>query len=41
MFSEELSKLSESIIFRNVFTSVEELNYMKDYMTSRCEASGN
>ena len=32
MFSWEISKLSQSIIFRNIFIWAEELNYMKDYM---------
>ena len=32
MFSWEFLKLSQSIIFRNIFICVEELNYMKDYM---------
>ena len=30
MFSQELSKLLQSVIFRNVFTCLEESNYMKD-----------
>ena len=32
MFSWEFLKLSQSIIFRNTFICVEELNYMKDCM---------
>ena len=32
MFSWEFLKLSQSIIFCNIFICVEELNYMKDYM---------
>ena len=32
MFSWEFLKLSDSIIFRNIFICVEELNYMKDNM---------
>ena len=31
MLSWEFLKLSQSIIFRNIFICVEELNYMKDY----------
>ena len=32
MFSWEFLKLSHAITFRNTFTCVEELNYMKDNM---------
>ena len=37
MFSWEFSKLLESIIFRNIFICVEKLNYIKNYMKTRCE----
>ena len=30
--TEEFFKLWQSIIFRNIFICVEELNYIKDYM---------
>ena len=31
----EISKLLQSIFFRNIFISIKEANYMKDYMKAR------
>ena len=37
IFSWEISKLLETIIFCNTFTCVEKLNYIKNYMKNRYE----
>ena len=41
MFSWEISKPSRTIIFRNIFISVEESNDTKDYLKVKREAKGN
>ena len=40
MFSWEVSKLLQSILFCNIFICVEELNYVKDYLNVSREAGG-